>query len=1069
MDEVLKRISSIYRERGKRIYQAGYVYDVTITPPDLTGERYVKGSVESESNDSVYDVSFYVTKNGEMNVAECTCPFYEDRYTPCKHIAALAYAYVDEMKYNPVGFSDNGQKKLFTSNELVEFLNDYEKEADRSFGNIAIIPIINGFESSGALQVEFKIGDDRHTYVVKNIYTLLTDIQKEETVSYGKFLSFRHTLSAFTPQSQKLISFLNSLDDVDEKRGNISYYSYGYYYSPLSTRTLSLRGSNLDEFVECVKDGFVNFDTNKGLLRCTVEEGIAPISVNLEKKEGDCYEMESSRFVFGRGKNYVYTLNPKRKILFYQKADRNTKNFLEVLKGSASKPLIISEVDMPKFTKLIYPILSRNTNLKSDSYLPETYILESPTYELYLDAPQSDVITCNVKAVYSYGRFDLCVAEGETKRNFEEEKLFENTLVPFFTSYNEEDKAFSLHGDDDEIYEFLTDKIPQLYTLGTVFISDKLNRMRTMAAPKVTMGVSITHDLLQLNLVSDTLSMAEVAEVLSKYDRKKKFFRLKNGTFLNMKDSQMDEFLSMADNLSLSRSDVAKGKISLPKYRALYIDSLSENRNDAISYDDSFTDMIHKMKEVSEEAYTAPEDLNATLRPYQLDGMRWLCALRDNGFGGLLADDMGLGKTIQVISMLGNWKERKRTLIVAPASLVYNWAQEIDKFLPSLPHTIVVGLPDVRKQIIESAGEEDVLITSYQLLQRDIELYQDMHFSCQIIDEAQNIKNANTLTSKATKLIHADFKVALTGTPIENRLSELWSIFDYLMPGFFHGYDHFRKRYELPIMQQGDEESEKQLTAMISPFVLRRLKKDVLKDLPDKLEEIYYANMEGEQKALYDAEVQKIKLMLETSTEQEFKENKLVIIAELSKLRMLCCNPCLVYDKYKADSAKTDMCMELVKNAVEGGHKVLLFSQFTSMLAEIEKALQKEGMQYYLLEGSTPKQKRAMMVQQFQEDDVPLFLISLKAGGTGLNLTAADVVIHYDPWWNTAVENQASDRAHRIGQKNVVSVYKLIMKDTIEERIIELQKEKNDLANRILSGEGMSSAKLSREDLLALL
>ena len=256
---------------------------------------------------------------------------------------------------------------------------------------------------------------------------------------------------------------------------------------------------------------------------------------------------------------------------------------------------------------------------------------------------------------------------------------------------------------------------------------------------------------------------------------------------------------------------------------------------------------------------------------------------------------------------------------------------------------------------------------------------------------------------------------------------------------------------------------------MISPFVLRRLKKDVLKDLPDKIEEIYYANMEGEQKALYDAEVQKIKLMLETSTEQEFKENKLVIIAELSKLRMLCCNPCLVYDKYKADSAKTDMCMELVKNAVEGGHKVLLFSQFTSMLAEIEKALQKEGLNYYLLEGSTPKQKRAMMVQQFQQDDVPLFLISLKAGGTGLNLTAADVVIHYDPWWNTAVENQASDRAHRIGQKNVVSVYKLIMKDTIEERIIELQKEKNDLANRILSGEGMSSAKLSRQDLLALL
>lgn len=1069
MDEVLKRISSIYRERGRRIYQRGYVYDVSVTDGNERGYRYVHGSVESESNASIYDVSFVVTRDGAMLSADCTCPFYEDHYTPCKHIAALAYAYVDEMKYNPVGVMKKEEKKVFTSDELIEFMSDYQKEADHSFGNVSIIPIINGFENGGSLQVEFKIGDDKHSYVVKNIYSLLMAIQKEETVSYGKFLSFRHTLSSFTPQSQKLISFLNSMDDVDEKRGNFAYYNYGYYYSALSTRTLSLRGSNLDEFVNCVKDGFVHFVTNKGTISCTVEEGLAPISVNIEKKDNGSFEMKSARFAFARGKNSIYTLSPKRRILFCKKVNRNTKNFLEILQDSAGKPLVISESDMPKFTKLIYPILSENTDVKSENYLPDSYILESPTYEMYLDAPQSDVITCSVKAVYSFGRFDLCVADTESKRNFEEEKEFENSLVPFFTSYNDEDKAFSLYGEDDEIYDFLTVRIPILYTLGTVFISDKLNRMRTMAAPKVTMGGSITHDLLQLNLVSDTLSMAEVAEVLSKYDRKKKFFRLKNGTFLNMENSDMDEFLTMADNLSLSRSDVAKGKISLPKYRALYIDSLSENRMDTISYDSSFTDMIEKMKEIREESYTVPDGLRAELRPYQLDGMRWLCALRDNGFGGLLADDMGLGKTIQVIAMLGNWKERKRTLIVAPASLVYNWAQEMDKFLPSLSHSIVVGLPEVRKQIIESAGEDEVLITSYQLLQRDIELYQDMHFSCQIIDEAQNIKNANTLTSKATKLIQADFKVALTGTPIENRLSELWSIFDYLMPGFFHGYENFRKRFELPIMQQGDEESERQLTAMISPFVLRRLKKDVLKDLPDKIEEIYYANMEGEQKALYDAEVQKIKLLLETSTEQEFKENKLVIIAELSKLRMLCCNPSLVYDKYKAGFAKTEMCMELVKNAVEGGHKVLLFSQFTSMLAEIEKAFKNEGLNYYLLEGSTPKQKRAMLVQQFQKDDVPVFLISLKAGGTGLNLTAADVVIHYDPWWNTAVENQASDRAHRIGQKNVVSVYKLIMKDTIEERIIELQKEKNDLANRILSGEGMSSAKLSREDLLALL
>lgn len=1062
VNESLRRIPSIYRERGKRLYEGGYVQQIEITPSSELDNAMVRGRVESESNHSVYDVSFYISDEGYMYSAKCTCPFYEDRYTPCKHIAALLYAYLDESS-TAVGLTP--ERVYLTSPLIKNFFEEYSKVDDHSFGNVALLPVINAFEHSGGMNVEFKIGDGKHSYVVKNIYNLINAIQKGETVTYGKFLSFKHAMSSFTPQSQSLIRFLTSMNDSDES-STYSYYSY--YTSPLSTRSLSLRGYHLDAFIACIKDYLVYFDGYSGIKEFTIEDGIPKINVYLEKKNR-YYEMNVAGFSVARGKEYYYFINTKQKRIYRKKVDQNAKKMFYALQNARKSPLMISEEDMPKFTKMMYPLLREYTNLETVSYEPEIYILESPTYELYLDAPQNDLITCNVKTVYSFGRYDVCSNDNEEKRNREEEKEFETKIASFFTSFSKEDNAFSLFGDDEEIYEFLNDKIPVLYTLGTVFISDKLSRMRVMSSPKVTMGVSIAHDLLQLNLVSDTLSMSEIADVLSKYDRKKKFFRLKNGTFLNMQDSEMDDFLTMADSLSLTRSEITKGKISLPKYRALYIDSLSETRKDAIVRDDSFEKMIHKMKEVNQESYSVPDGLQATLRLYQMDGMRWLCALRDNGFGGLLADDMGLGKTLQVISMLGNWKDRKRTLIVAPASLVYNWAQEIEKFLPSLPHSIVVGQPDVRKQIIVNSGENEVLITSYQLLQRDIEVYDDMQFSCQIIDEAQNIKNANTLTSKAAKLIHADFKVALTGTPIENRLSELWSIFDYLMPGFFHGYESFRKRFELPIMQQGDEDAEKQLTLMISPFVLRRLKKDVLKDLPDKIEEIYYANMEGEQKALYDAEVQKIKILLESSSEEEFNQNKLVIISELTKLRLLCCNPSLVYEKYKENSAKTDMCIELVKNAVEGGHKVLLFSQFTSMLAEIETALKAEGLEYYLLEGKTPKNKRAMMVRQFQEDDVPVFLISLKAGGTGLNLTAADVVIHYDPWWNTAVENQASDRAHRIGQKNVVSVYKLIMKDTIEERIIELQKEKSDLANKILSGEGMSSAKLSREDLLGLL
>ena len=295
------------------------------------------------------------------------------------------------------------------------------------------------------------------------------------------------------------------------------------------------------------------------------------------------------------------------------------------------------------------------------------------------------------------------------------------------------------------------------------------------------------------------------------------------------------------------------------------------------------------------------------------------------------------------------------------------------------------------------------------------------------------------------------------------------SIFDYLMPGFLYSYTRFRKEIEEPIVYEKDEDLRERLQRMVGPFILRRLKKEVLKDLPDKLEEVYYADLEGEQSKLYQARVQTMKIMLAGKSDSEFKTDKIEILAQLTRLRQLCCGPELIYDNYKGNSAKEDLCIDMIRSAVDGGHKVLLFSQFTTMLAVLEQRLDKEKIRYHELTGQTPKKTRIDLVDAFQSDDVPVFCISLKAGGTGLNLTAADVVIHYDPWWNTAVENQASDRAHRIGQKNTVTVCRLIVKDTIEEKIIELQSAKKDLADSILSGEEISSASLSREDLLKLL
>jgi SNF2 family DNA or RNA helicase len=347
--------------------------------------------------------------------------------------------------------------------------------------------------------------------------------------------------------------------------------------------------------------------------------------------------------------------------------------------------------------------------------------------------------------------------------------------------------------------------------------------------------------------------------------------------------------------------------------------------------------------------------------------------------------------------------------------------------------------------------------------------YQDLAFRYQIIDEAQYIKNHHTQAARSVRQIHSVTRFALTGTPIENRLSELWSIFEYLMPGFLYPYQYFKNEIEQPIVEIKDEIAVNRLHQMIKPFIMRRLKQDVLQELPEKQENAVYAQMTNEQQHLYDASVLRLQKGLEDQSEAAFHTNKIQILAELTKLRQLCCDPSLIFDHYKGGSAKLDTCIQLIQNAIASGHKVLLFSQFTSMLDIIESRLRQENILYYRLDGSTKSEQRAQLVKDFNRNSIPVFMISLKAGGTGLNLTGADIVIHYDPWWNVAAQNQATDRAHRIGQTRTVTVYKIIARHTIEEKIMKLQEAKQELAEQIISGEGSIAANLTRDDLLRIL
>ena len=580
-------------------------------------------------------------------------------------------------------------------------------------------------------------------------------------------------------------------------------------------------------------------------------------------------------------------------------------------------------------------------------------------------------------------------------------------------------------------------------------------------------------------MASNQFNKEELAEIFSSYDRKKKYHRLKNGTFITFNEEQKQVMSAISDVMKNYADKKNPDTIKMPLFRALYLDELlAEKESVELKKNREYRKLIGKMRSYENGDYEVPQSLEAVLREYQRDGFYWIKTLKENGFGGILADDMGLGKTLQILAFLlsekeqGKVKDELRTLIVAPASLVYNWKKEVERFTPQLSVCVMTGTAHERKELIKNqTSNVDVWITSYDLLKRDIELYQDIVFANEIIDEAQYIKNQTTHAAKSVRLVNSSFRMALTGTPMENRLSELWSIFDYLMPGFLYGYTRFRSEIETPIVSDKDEDAMTRLRAMIHPFILRRLKKDVLKELPEKQEEIVTVALSGEQKKLYQAHSQRLKMFLEDQNDEDFAQNKLQILAELTKLRQLCCGPELLLENYKGENAKLETCIELITQAIAGGHKILLFSQFTSMLDLIGEELKKAKIDYYRIDGSVKKEARMEMVEQFQnpQNQVSVFCISLKAGGTGLNLTAADIVIHYDPWWNKAAQNQATDRAHRIGQKHAINVYQLIAEETIEQKICELQQVKEDLAEEVLSGEGISSTQFNKDEIMNLL
>lgn len=627
----------------------------------------------------------------------------------------------------------------------------------------------------------------------------------------------------------------------------------------------------------------------------------------------------------------------------------------------------------------------------------------------------------------------------------------------------EKPRQFYLFG-DKKLYTFLSLILPRLQDLATIYYSDRFMklRIRRLESVKMKAGLRPAGDLLTIELDNLKYSPEDLARILTAYREKRRYVRLKDGEFLSLDPEHEDPTLSL-----LAEADSWGGKwedqtLVLPKYRAVPLQQLLKQEQSAdIELDEDLDTLAENLEDPAKLRFDLPASLVANLRPYQVSGFQWFCLMDYYGFGGILADDMGLGKTLQSLTYILHKKEERiaaglparPTLVVAPTSLIYNWQDEAQKFTPGLRVKVIEGAKENRKQTIAEIETTDLAILSYTVMRQDIELLEKTAFSACFLDEAQYIKNPRTLTAKGVKKLRADRRFALTGTPIENSLSELWSIFDFLMPGYLFSLQKFHQNFEARIAR-GDEfsaEASEALRQFVKPFLLRRMKKQVLTELPDKIESILRCDLTDEQQKLYAAYVAQARNSFEDMLEhQGLERSQIQILALLTRLRQIACHPQLFLQDYVGGSGKLDALEEHLENLLSSSHRILLFSQFTSMLDIIRKQQTAAGRKIFYIDGQVPARERLEQVDRFNSGEGELFLISLKAGGTGLNLTGADTVIHYDPWWNPAVEQQATDRAHRIGQREVVQIFRMVSRGTIEEKIIELQDQKSHLVDQVI-------------------
>ena len=994
-------------------------------------------------------IQIVVSKEKFIRLKKCTC-----QKEHCGHIALAikdTFTYFDELKFPK-------EKDRF---QEILFQNFTPKKKKTTIGLEVELRQID--KNPMTYEVNLKIGLDKKYSLKKVLIPFLLNYQKENyEISLGKYFTFDTEKNCFSKQDEKILHFIKLYIEMKERGG---FYSF-YQTSP----NIILKEEMILEFLKLLKGKTFKMETMRQSLPVVKELDTLYLPMQVVDQEEEFtitfedldVEPITSDYTYVIYQNQLFHISHKA-ALFLKTMIDHERNFITITKDYYKN-----------FANDLYLILNElNPEIKEQ--LSSHFLFQLPHSKFYFEKKDTDIVSF-IKLQYGDEEINILsprnyIGNTYVIRDFEQEQSYIEELEKygFQPSYR---KGIFTITDPEHACEFLKYGLKEIVEKHDTYVSNHLKKTHIFKKSTVKNMFQIgTDGIMSYQFSIDGIERSEMKELLKSVKQKKKYYKMKSGDYLSLQNNDgLNTVLEMQKKLSLDSEQMEQESIAIPKYQSLKLSDLSDLEYYKI--DQSVSDLIHNFETFKNQRFTFTEEEEKTLREYQKVGVQWLYMIAKCEFGGILADEMGLGKSIQTITYIKHRlqeEKQAKMLIIVPTSLLYNWEDEFQKFGKEISIMIVNDIKAHRLEKLKHVDQAQVIITSYGLLRQDIEVYEKMEFDTMILDEAQNIKNPKSDTAIAAKKIKARVKFALTGTPLENSIYELWSIVDFIMPGYLGSFQTFKEMYPIADLE---ETSYMNLKRQIDPFILRRKKKDVLKDLPEKLENKVYVELNEAQKELYLSELEKAQKEIQKIEEdQTVSQNQFFILSLLTRLRQICIDPSLIFDDYHGGSSKFDTLLPILEEMIQNQHKILLFSQFPSVLKNLMPYLDAHHIRYLYLDGSTKAGERMQLVKQFHQDDTPVFLISLKAGGTGLNLTIADEVIHLDPWWNPQVENQATDRTHRIGQTKTVEVIKLISIGTIEEKIIALQEKKKALSDMMIEGEQRSEmvlSKLSSDELLNL-